>query len=69
MEENWILLNTYQNPNDASMKQAMLEGNGIKVVAINKRDSAYGLFGLVEVYCHLDQAHLALDLLEKEDHE
>ncbi|MDX5320801.1 MAG: DUF2007 domain-containing protein [Bacteroidota bacterium] len=69
MEENWILLQSYQNPNEASLVQAMLEENGIQVIALNKRDSAYGLFGVIELYCHLNQAHEALNLMENDTDE
>jgi hypothetical protein len=69
MEEDWVLLQTFQDPNLASLIQAMLEENGIHVVAMNKRDSSYGLFGSIELYCHFEQAYLALDLLEKSNHE
>lgn len=65
MEEDWILLQSFQNPNLANLMQAMLEEHGIRVVSMNKRDSSYGLFGTIEVYCHLDQAHEALELIEK----
>lgn len=69
MEEDWVLLQSFHNPNLANLIQAMLEENGIHVVAMNKRDSSYGLFGSIELYCHVEQAHLALDLLDKNDHE
>jgi hypothetical protein len=69
MEENWILLHSFQNPNEASLTKAMLEENGIQVVEVNKRDSSYGMFGTIELYCHVQQAHLALDLLNNNEHE
>lgn len=67
MEENWVLLSSFHNPNDAALAKVMLEENGIQVVEINKRDSSYGLFGLISLYCHIDQAHDAFELLNPTD--
>lgn len=64
MEADWILLKTFYNPNVAHVAQSMLEENGIKIVALNKRDSSYGVFGVIELYCHVNQAHQALDIIE-----
>lgn len=69
MEENWVLLSSYQNPNVAALAKALLEENGIQVVEINKRDSSYGLFGLSSLYCHIDQAHDAFELLNSTNDE
>ncbi|MBI1221961.1 MAG: hypothetical protein GC180_05090 [Bacteroidetes bacterium] len=69
MEQDWILLNTYVNPNDAHVVMSMLEENGIRVVSLNKRDSSYGVFGLIELYCHVNQAHQAMDLIESSEDE
>ncbi len=69
MEKDWILLKSFGDPHSASLAQAMLEEQGIRVVSINKQDSSYGLFGQIEIYCHIDQAHRALDLIESEHDE
>lgn len=69
MEEDWVLLKSFTNPNDANMVQDMLAEHGIKVVALNKKDSSYGMFGSIELYCHMEQGHLALEILEKETDE
>ncbi len=67
MEDNWVLLITCGSPSEAAIREQKLARHGITCILLNKRDSAYGLFGPIEVYCHLTQAHAALELLENED--
>ncbi len=69
MNENWILLTTCQSPDQAAIIQGFLKEQGILTVLINKRDSMYQSFGQFELYCHLNQAHEALNLLEDLSHE
>ncbi|TNE79054.1 MAG: hypothetical protein EP332_12375 [Bacteroidetes bacterium] len=69
MNENWILLNTYVNRDLAAISQGYLEEQGILTVIINKQDSMYQSFGQFELYCHLNQAHDALNLLENLNNE
>ncbi len=64
MNENWILLNTYQDLQYAEIMKGVLEERGIKAVVLNKKDSAYGTFGAAELYCHVNQGHEALQILE-----
>lgn len=69
MNENWILLISYPSPDLAAISQGYLEEQGIITVLINKRDSMYQSFGQFELYCHLNQAHEALNLLENLNNE
>lgn len=65
MSDNWILLKTFPNHGLASIAQGYLEEQGIKTVIVNKKDRMYQVFGEVELFCHIQQAHEAVDLLEK----
>ena len=52
------------NPNKAAIVKQMLEENNIKVVLLNKQDSSYLMFGLVELYVKEDQVLKTEDLLK-----
>lgn len=45
--------------------QALLAENGIKSIAMNKKDRAY-LFGNIELYVHPDNVIRALQIINKE---
>lgn len=49
MEKDWTLVFSTGNLQIAELMKAMLEGNGVKAVVLNKQDSAY-TFGDIEVY-------------------
>jgi len=53
-----------KNPNKAAIIKQMLEENNIKVVLLNKQDSSYLMFGLVELYVKEDQVLKTEDLLK-----
>ena len=52
------------NPNRAAIVKQMLEENNIKVVLLNKQDSSYLMFGLVELYVQKDQVEKTENLLK-----
>ena len=57
------------NPNKASIVKQMLEENNIKVVLLNKQDSSYLMFGLVELYVQEDQVEKTENLLKEINNE
>jgi hypothetical protein len=57
------------NPNKAEIVKQMLEENDIKVVLLNKQDSSYLMFGLVEIYVQEDQLENTENLLKKINNE
>ena len=57
------------NPNKAAIVKQMLEENNIKVVLLNKQDSSYLMFGLVEIYVQEDQLENTENLLKKINNE
>tara|TARA_B110000240_G_scaffold122024_1_gene136220 strand:+ start:142 stop:348 length:207 start_codon:yes stop_codon:yes gene_type:complete len=57
------------NPNKAAIVKQMLEENNIKVVLLNKQDSSYLMFGLVELYVQEKQVEKSENLLKKINNE
>jgi len=57
------------NPNKAAIVKQMLEENNIKVVLLNKQDSSYLMFGLVELYVQEDQLEKTENLLKEINNE
>ena len=57
------------NPNKAAIIKQMLEENNIKVVLLNKQDSSYLMFGLVELYIQEDQLEQTDNLLKESNYE
>jgi hypothetical protein len=57
------------NPNKAAIVKQMLEENDIKVVLLNKQDSSYLMFGLVELYVQEDQVEKTENLLKEINNE
>tara|TARA_B110000444_G_scaffold228712_1_gene234686 strand:+ start:571 stop:777 length:207 start_codon:yes stop_codon:yes gene_type:complete len=57
------------NPNKAAIIKQMLEENNIKVVLLNKQDSSYLMFGLVELYIQEDQLEQTDNLLKESSYE
>jgi hypothetical protein len=41
----------------------MLKENGINAVSMNKRDSSYQAFGVIEIYCSANDVVTALNLI------
>ena len=57
------------NPNKAAIIKQMLEENNIKVVLLNKQDSSYLMFGLVELYVQENQLEKSENLLKEINNE
>jgi len=57
------------NPNKAAIIKQMLEENNIKVVLLNKQDSSYLMFGLVELYVQEKQVEKSENLLKEINNE
>jgi len=57
------------NPNKAAIIKQMLEENNIKVVLLNKQDSSYLMFGLVELYVQEEQVEKSENLLKEINNE
>jgi aspartokinase len=57
------------NPNEAEITKQMLEENNINVVLLNKQDSSYNMFGIIELFVTEDQLEIAKSLLKKSENE
>ena len=59
-----IKIPSTNNPNKAEITKQMLEEHNINVVLLNKQDSSYLMFGLIELYVKKEQVKDATDLLK-----
>ncbi len=57
------------NPNEAEITKQMLEENNINVVLLNKQDSSYQMFGVIELFVTEEQLEIAKSLLKKNENE
>lgn len=63
MTNHWTKIFTSSNVVEASLVVTMLQENGIEAVELNKLDSSYLSFGLIEVYCRPEKTVAALHLI------
>lgn len=54
--DGWAVVDAVSQPFQAELLKASLEQQGFQVLILNKRDSSYGAFGLVEVYVPTGEA-------------
>ncbi|MDP7567787.1 MAG: DUF2007 domain-containing protein [Flavobacteriales bacterium] len=57
------------NPNKAEITKQMLEENNINVVLLNKQDSSYLMFGLIELFVPKNQEEDATAILKEIENE
>jgi hypothetical protein len=53
------------NPNKAEITKQMLEENNINVVLLNKQDSSYNMFGVIELFVTEKQEDNATAILKE----
>jgi len=53
------------NPNKAEITKQMLEENNINVVLLNKQDSSYNMFGVIELFVPKNQEEDATAILKE----
>ncbi len=63
MEADWICIKECNNPIEAELLKAYLEENNVQVIIFNKRDSAYQMFGQVNVLVNQQDYDVAVALL------
>ena len=63
MASNFNKIYQTGNPIEAEIIIQMLKENGINAVSMNKRDSSYQAFGVIEIYCPANDSVTALDLI------
>ena len=57
------------NPNKAEITKQMLEENNINVVLLNKQDSSYNMFGVIELFVPENQEEDATAILKEIENE
>jgi hypothetical protein len=67
MENNWVKVYTTENPVTAEIiKQGLIE-NDIAAVIMNKKDSSYQTFGVIEVLVNKKDAEFAIAYIDSTD--
>jgi hypothetical protein len=65
MKQGWEKAFTTNELYRSEIARMVLEENGINSVVINKKDSAYGSFGDIEIYVHRKDVLNAINILNK----
>ncbi len=60
---NWTKVYSTTNIHEAEIIKSMLLENEIETVEMNKRDSSYLAFGIIDVYCPAEKVIAALHLI------
>lgn len=61
---NWSKIYESKKPYRAEIVKDILEQKGIKAIILNKKDSAYDIFGLLEVHVEAEKVLTALKIIE-----
>jgi len=64
--KDWQKVFSSKNPFQAELVRDILEGNDFQAITLNKQDSAYGVFGEVEVYVPRISVLPALKIIKDE---
>jgi len=62
--ENWICVYTTDQMNKAELVKEYLANENIETVIFNKKDSAYTVFGEVELYAQPEDEHMAVETIK-----
>lgn len=65
-ETKWSKIYETQDAIDAEIIVTMLREHQIDAVSMNKRDSSYLAFGMIEVYCQSENTIAALHLIQQQ---
>lgn len=63
MENDYHKIAELSNPIEAEILTQMLNQNSINAICMNKRDSSYLVFGVIEIYCQSKDVIAALHLI------
>ncbi|MFT6960304.1 MAG: hypothetical protein ACJAWV_000001 [Flammeovirgaceae bacterium] len=64
--KDWKKVFSSSNHFQASLVQQVLENNELQAILLNKKDSAYGVFGEVEIYVSKKNVMQALKIINDE---
>ena len=63
--ENWKCVFTTDQEYKAELVKGYLTNENIEAFILNKKDSAYNLFSVVEVYVQPEDENLAIELIKE----
>ena len=69
MGKNWINIFSSANLMEAEITRQMLDENNITAIILNKQDSSYNMFGLIDLYVKEENQTIALELINKQHNE
>lgn len=65
MESSWIKIFTTEDPYTAEIIKQGLNEQDIAAVLMNKKDSSYGTFGLIQILVHPDNFDQAVAYIKE----
>lgn len=65
MAENWVKIYSNAYLYKVTIAQSVLAEQGIESVILNKQDTAYGMFGSIELYANKENAMRAVNLIKE----
>jgi hypothetical protein len=66
VEKDWVKVFSSNSQNEVMIRKLRLENEAIPTILINKKDSSYPVFGIIELYVHRDKQLKARQLLAHE---
>ncbi len=67
MNSNWVKIYSSSQAHLAEIAKGVLKENGIDSVVLNKKDSAYNMWGEVELYASDKNAVEAMSIIKQHD--
>lgn len=67
MEQDWVKIYSTDKEFKAGLVSSVLKDNDIEVVTMNKRDSSYQAFGIIELYIHNADFDKAIEIIVKNE--
>lgn len=64
MAPSWSKIYETKKPYRAEIVKDILEQSGVTAIVLNKKDTAYDIFGQLEVHVKADEVLIALKIIE-----
>jgi len=65
MEKDWVKIFESNSLQEVEITKGMLAENNIAAVILNKKDSTYGSFGIIELYVRRENVLSSYNLISK----
>ena len=69
MNKDWTRVYKTTNNFEADIMSSVLEDNGIPNVKLDRKDSSYQNFGVIEIFVHQDYFGEAIEVITKVENE